>query len=165
MHRGQEGSRDVHFNLINWLFDDPYTAGSQAGLTGPEQFHYYLAWIIFCSLGLLISFYYSVEGRKRFVKNKPIERYMFDRYLGWFAVICLIAFPLIFSRAYLDAYFFAWRVWRYLWLVSLLVWAILWVVYLVRKYPKERENYVAYQNRQQYVPKKRKPKAKATPSR
>src|SRR3989442_7501212 len=73
----------MNFNLIHWLFDDPYTAGTNAGLTGPETFHYLYPWLIFCSVGVLIAFYYSVEGRKRFVKNKPIIKYMLDRYLGW----------------------------------------------------------------------------------
>ena len=143
----------MHFNLIHWLFDDPVTAGSSAGLSGPEPFHFYIPWIIFCSLGVLLAFYYSVEGRKRFFKSKPIVKYMLDRYLGWLAIICIIGYPLIFSRAYLAPYFFAWRAWRYLWLVSLLVWAIIWAIYLIRKYPKERANYLAYQKQQQYIPK------------
>jgi hypothetical protein len=155
----------MQFNLIQWLFTDPATAGSNAGLAGPETFHFYIPWIIFCSAGVLIAFYYSVEGRKRFFKSKPVEKYMLDRYLGWLAVICVIGFPLIFCRAYLTPYFFAWRVWRYLWLASLLAWAITWVVYLVRKYPKERDNYLAYQNRQKYVPKSNKRKSKAASTR
>lgn len=146
----------MHFNLIQWLFTDPGTAGANAGLTGPEPFKFYIPWLVFCSLGVLICFYYTVEGRKRFVKSKPIIKYMLDRYLGWFAVICILGYPLIFARAYLFDYFFAWRVWRYLWLLSLVVWAVLWIVYLVRKYPKERDNYIAYQRQQKYVPKSKK---------
>lgn len=148
----------MHFNLINWLFTDPCTATNcvvataTTPATPPETFHFYLPWLIFCSLGLLVAFYYSVEGRKRFVKNKPVMKYMLDRYLGWFAIICILGYPLIFSRAFLYEYFFAWRFWRYLWLVGLLVWAILWIIYLVRKYPQERDNYLAYQNRKQYIP-------------
>ena len=155
----------MQFNLIHWLFDDPYTAGSNAGLNGPETFHYYIPWIVFCSLGVLIAFYYSVEGRKRFFKSNPVVKYMLDRYLGWLAIICIIGYPLIFSRAYLAQYFFAWRVWRYLWLAALVAWAITWIVYLVRKYPKERDNYRAYQNRQQYIPKSNKRKTKTASSR
>jgi hypothetical protein len=154
----------MQFNLINWLFQDPYTAGTSAGLSGSETFHFLWPWLIFCTVGVLIFFYYSVEGRKRFVKNKPIIKYMLDRFLGWFAVICFIGYPLIFCRVFLDQYFFAWRVWRYLWLVSLLAWAVVWFVYLVRKYPKERANYVAYQNRSKYMPKKSN-KRKAVTSR
>ena len=73
--------------------------------------------------------------------------------MSWFTAICLVGYPLIFARAYLDQYFFAWRIWRYLWLLGLVAWAITWIVYLVRKYPEERANYLAYKNRQQYIPK------------
>ena len=153
----------MHFNLIQWLFTDPFTAATNGGLTVPEEpFHFYVPWLIFCSLGVLIAFYYSVEGRRRFFKNMPIIKYMLDRYIGWFSVICVLGYPIIFARAYLDAYFFAWRFWRYLWLAALVVWAITWIVYLVRKYPKERADFKAYQNRQQYVPKS---KRKVTSSR
>ncbi|MDQ2904805.1 MAG: hypothetical protein M3Y81_14790 [Chloroflexota bacterium] len=151
----------MHFNIVNWLFNDPWTAGSNAGLGGPEAFHYYIPWLVFCSVGVLICFYYAVEGRKRFVKSKPLIKYMLDRYLGWFAVICIIGYPLIFSRAYLDQYFFAWRVWRYLWLLSLVVLAVMLIVYMVRKYPAERDNWRAYQNRQQYIPSPRNSRRKA----
>ena len=150
-----------NFSLYHWLFDTPYDAGTNAGLTGSETFHYLWPWLIFCCAGLLITFYYSVEGRKRFVKNKAILKYMLDRYLGWFAVICFIGLPLIFSRVFLDQYFFAWRFWRVLWVAGLLAWAITWVVYLIRKYPAERDNFVAYQNRQQYIPKGNRRKTKA----
>jgi len=34
-------------------------------------------------------------------------------------------------------------------------------VYLVRKYPGERDNFAAYQNRQQYIPKGNRRKTKA----
>ena len=150
----------MHFDLYHWLFDDPVTAGANANLPGAEPFHFLWPWLIFCLAGLLITFYYSVEGRKRFVKDKPLIKYMLDRYLGWFAVICFIGLPLIFAREFLDAYFFAWRFWRYLWLVALLAWAVTWVVYLVRKYPQERANFLAYQNQQRYVPKPNKQSAR-----
>jgi hypothetical protein len=149
----------MHFNLIQWLFTDPCTATNCVIATGttpgvpPETFHFYVPWLIFCSLGVLIPFYYSVEGRKRFVKDKPVIKNMLDRFLGWFAIICIIGFPLIFARAYLYQYFFAWRFWRYLWLAALLAWAIIWVIYLVRKFPKEQANYQAYRKRGQYIPK------------
>jgi hypothetical protein len=145
--------------LYNWLFQDPLTAG---GGTNPEPFRFLWPYLIFCLAGLLICFYYSVEGRKRFVKDRPILKYMLDRYLGWFAVICFIGLPIIGAREALNAYFFAWRLWRYVWFVGLLTWAVLWIIYLVRKYPKEQANFVAYQNRQQYIPKGNKRKAKAT---
>src|SRR5229473_8238688 len=144
----------MHFNLIQWLFTDPFTAATNGGLSVPEEpFHFYVPWIIFCSLGVLIAFYYSVEGRKRFVKDKPVVKYMFDRFLGWFAIICIIGFPLIFARAFLYEFFFAWRFWRYLWLAGLLAWAIIWIVYLVRKFPEEQANFESYKKREQYTPK------------
>ncbi|MBE3567294.1 MAG: hypothetical protein IMW90_16375 [Thermogemmatispora sp.] len=151
----------MNFNLISWLFTDPWTAGQNAGLGGPEAFHFYVPWLIFCTAGLLICFYYAVEGRKRFFKNQAVIKYMLDRYLSWFAAICLVGYPLIFARAYLDQYFFAWRVWRYLWLLWLVGWAIWWVVYLVRKFPQEQASFVAYRQRQQYIPKSSRRKAKA----
>ncbi|HTI15718.1 MAG TPA: hypothetical protein VL461_14340 [Dictyobacter sp.] len=152
----------MHFNLISWLFTDPVTAGSNANLPGGiEPFHFTWAWLIFCLVGLLITFYYSVEGRKRFVKSKPLLKYMLDRYLGWFAVICFIGLPLEGARLYLNAYFFAWRIWRYLWLVALVVLAVHWIVYLVRSYPQERANFEAYQRRQRYMPKNNKRQARA----
>jgi len=151
----------VQFNLFNWLFQDPVTAGSSLPSGAEEQFHYFWQWLIFCGIGLLICFYYWVEARKRFVKSKPLLKYMFDRYLNWLAIICFIGIPIDLSRVALDPYFFAWRAWRYLWLLSLAIWAVLWVIYLVRKYPEERANYAAYQRRSQYIPKPSKRKAKA----
>ncbi|TMC23302.1 MAG: hypothetical protein E6J34_03355 [Chloroflexi bacterium] len=151
----------MHFDLYHWLFDDPITAASNAGQSTPEVFHYLWPWLIFCCVGLLLTFYYSVEGRKRFVKSKLLAKRMLDQYLGWFAVICFVGLPILFSRVYLEGYFFAWRVWRYLWLVALICWAITWIVYLVRKYPQERASLQAYQKRQQYISKGSKRKAKA----
>lgn len=151
----------MHFDLYHWLFDDPITAGSSAGLSGPETFHYLWPMLVFCLAGLLITFYYSVEGRKRFVKNKTLIKYMLDRYLGWFAILCFIGLPIIFGRVFLDGYFFAWRFWRYLWLAGLVAWAITWIVYLARKYPAERANYVAYQTREQYIKRNNSNKRKA----
>lgn len=149
-------------NLFRWLFEDAVTAGSNGGLSGSEPFHFLWPWLIFCIVGLLLTFYYSVEGRKRFVKSKPLAKRMLDNYLGWFAVICVVGLPLIFARVYLEGYFFAWRFWRYLWLLSLVVWAGVWIFYLVKKYPEERAGFKAYQVRQKYIPKgssKRKAKA------
>ena len=156
----------MHFNLISWLFTDPCTATGCTSGTGTsaipaETFHFYVLWIIFCIVGVLIPFYYSVEGRKRFVRNRPVAKYMFDRYLGWLAIISIIGFPLIFSRYYLYEYFFAWRFWRYAWLAGLLAWAIVWIVYRVRKYPQERDSWLARENIKQYLPKNNKRKARA----
>lgn len=155
----------MNFNLFTWLFTDPYTAGTNAGQSGPETFHFYIPWIIFCSLIILVAFYYSVEGRKRFFKSRPVLKYVLDRYLSWLSVIGVIGFPLIFSRAYLAGYFFAWRFWRYFWLAALLFWVVKLTLYLVRKYPQEKASYLAYQNNQKYIPKGNKRKARAASSR
>lgn len=151
----------MHFNLANWLFQDPCTAtGCFAGGPAEEVFHFYPQWIVFCALGILVAFYYSVEGRKRFTKNRPWVKYMLDRYLGWLAVICVIGLPLIFSRAYLDQFFFAWRAWRYTWLLGLVVWGILFLVHRVTKYRQEKEYYTHMQKRDQYIPKSSKQSGK-----
>ena len=144
------------FNIFNWLFQDAITAGGP-NPDGSETFHYFWQYLVLCGVGLLIWFYYWVEGRKRFVKNKPVLKYMLDRYLNWLAIICFIGIPIDLARFVLPGYFFAWRFWRYLWLAALVVWAVLWIVYLVRKYPSEKASYIAYRGREQYV---RKPKRK-----
>lgn len=140
----------MHFDLYHWLFDDPVTAGSNAGMSGAEPFHFLWPWLIFCCAGLLLSFYYSVEGRKRFVKGKPAMKYMLDRYIGWFAIICFIGLPLIGARVALDGYFFAWRFWRYLWIVGMIVWAVLFLLHYIRKYPQEKAYYSSVQNQRKY---------------
>lgn len=153
----------MHFNLISWLFQDPCSAtGCYDGGPAPETFHFYPLWIAFCALGVLVAFYYSVEGRKRFTRTRPWIKYMLDRYLGWLAIICIIGGPLIFSRAYLDQYFFAWRAWRYFWLIGLLVWGILFLVHRFRVYPQERDYYVNQRKRDQYIPRGNKRKAAAS---
>src|SRR5260221_11105535 len=101
----------MHFNLIQWLFTDPCTATncvvgtSTAAGTPPETFHFYIPWLIFCSVGVLLCFYYSVEGRKRFVKNKQVIKYMLDRVLCWFHVISMIGYSLRFALPYLYDHF------------------------------------------------------------
>ncbi len=144
----------MHLNLINWLFQDPCTAtGCYSGGPAPEAFHYYPLWIIFCALGLLVTFYYSVEGRKRFTKGRPALKYMLDRYFTWLAIICIIGFPLIGARAALYQYFFAWRFWRYAWVLALVIWAILFIVHRFRRYTQERDYYQHLEKRNQYMPK------------
>jgi uncharacterized membrane protein len=162
----------MKFNLIQWLFTDPCTATGSSCTAGavppPETFHFLIPWTIFCIIGVLIPFYYYVEGRKRFVKDKHAVKNMLDRFLGWLAIICILGFPLIFARIFLYEYFFAWRVWRYLWLAGLLAWAIVWIVYLIRKFPREKAYYLEKEKRDKYIPKSSKSKnarRKATSSR
>jgi len=125
------------FNIFNWLFQDAITAGGPNS-DGSEVFHYFWPYLIFCGVGLLIWFYYWVEGRKRTVKHTHYPKEMLDRFLNWLAIICFIGIPIDLAREVLDGYFFAWRFWRYLWLVALLVWAVVWIVYLVKKFPEDR---------------------------
>jgi hypothetical protein len=155
------GRVSVQFNLFSWLFTDPITAGSSLP-SGEEQFHYFWSWMIFCCVGLLVCFYYWVEARKRFVKDKPWLKYMLDRYLNWLAIICFVGIPIDLARVALDPYFFAWRIWRYLWLLAMAVWVVLWAIHLLRRYPAERAYYIAQRKRSQYMPKpSSKHKAKA----
>jgi small-conductance mechanosensitive channel len=139
----------MSFNIFNWLFQDPITAGGPNS-DGSEVFHYFWPYLIFCGVGLLIWFYYWVEGRKRTVKHTHYPKEMLDRFLNWLAIICFIGIPIDLAREVLDGYFFAWRFWRYLWLVALLVWAVVWVVYLVRVFPRQWRNEVGVGTQRSY---------------
>jgi hypothetical protein len=86
---------------------------------------------------------------------------MLDRYLGWLAILCIIAIPLIASRAALDQFFFAWRIWRYLWLLGVVIWAVLFALHRFRKYPEERDYYLHLKKREQYIPKNNRRKSAA----
>jgi hypothetical protein len=140
-------------NLYQWLFTAP-------GSTG-EVFHFYVPWIIVCSLGVIVPFYYSVEGRKRFVKNHPIERHFLDKIMGWSVILALCGFLLMAMRYLVPDEFFAWRVWRYLWGVICLGVAGRYIYYLVRYYPKERAQYRREQVMKQYYPR---PRARSRPA-
>jgi hypothetical protein len=142
----------MQFNLFHWLFDDAVTAGSNGNLPGAEPFHYFWPYLIACGVGLLIWFYYWVEGRKRFVKHTHYPKEMLDRYLNWLAIICFIGIPIALARVVLPGYFFAWRFWRYLWLVALLVWAVWWIVYLVRVFPEQWRREVGANSNKVYNP-------------
>lgn len=157
-------------NIIKWLFTDPQTACIDAtaaskvcaaikGATGPqyvEVFHFYLPWLIFCALGLLIPLYYTLEGRKRFVKGnlllkRNLDRFM-DHHLPWLAGVGLM---LVAFRYAADSSFLAWRAWRYAWLAWGLGLAIFWGVYLVRRFPQESAYYKRYHTLMRYVPRSR----------
>jgi small-conductance mechanosensitive channel len=134
------------FNLSDWLFDAGM--GPDGGL---EDFRYFFPFLIVCGVGLLIWFYYWVEGRKRFIKkgNYPLKD-MLDRYLNWLAVICFVGIPIALSRVALQGFFFAWRFWRILWVVALLVWAVLWIIYFVRVYPEKKAQKVWLDKQREY---------------
>jgi hypothetical protein len=135
----------MQFNLYQWLFDDAIA-----------PFHYFWPYLIACGVGLLIWFYYWVEGRKRFIKSRHALKYMLDRYLNWLAIICFVGVMIDLSRWALEGYFFAWRFWRYLWLVSLLVWAVFFVIHRVRRYPLDLAYFKKQERDSIYLPKSKK---------
>lgn len=144
--------------IIQWLFTDPTTAG---GADGPEAFHFFLPWIIFCGLGILIPFYYWVEGRKRFFKKNVLNKQLMDKYMNKWVVIALVGWPLIGARAYLDSTPLAWRVWRWAWLIWVAVVAVRLIYYLIAKYPEERQDYLRNARLLEYFPKPRETKSKS----
>ncbi len=143
--------------IIAWLFTDPVTAGNGTGQgpAGPEQFHFYLPWLIFCILGLLIPFYYWVEARKRFFKKNILNKRLMDKYMNKLVIIALVGWPLIASRWLLDSTPLAWRFWRYLWLLWLVVVAARLLKYLIQDYPEERLEYLRTARLMEYFPKPR----------
>jgi hypothetical protein len=165
-------------NLIKWLFTDPMTACVDA--TAPtkscqavsvngttqyvEVFHFYPLWIALCVAGLLVYFYYNVEGRKRFVKGHALHKYMFDKITNEVALWALVGPFLIFGRWALDSSFFAYRFWRYAWLAWLAGIGIYWLVFLLRRYPGELAAHRAHHTMRRYMPDprgKRRPAVKA----
>ncbi len=145
-------------DIIKWLFTDPVTAGG--GLTGTEQFHFYLPWIIFCALGLLVPFYYWVEGRKRFFKKNVLNKRLMDKYMNKWVIMALVGWPLIGARFLLDSTPLSWRAWRYIWLIWVGVVIVRLVFYLVVKYPDERADYLRNARLLEYFPKPRDTKGK-----
>jgi len=143
--------------IIQWLFTDPVTAG---GGNGTETFHFYLPWIIFCALGLLVPFYYWVEGRKRFFKKNVLNKRLMDKYMNKLLYIALVGWPLIACRYLLDSTPLAWRFWRYLWLLWLAVVTVRLLWYLVRHYPEDRQDYLRNARLLEYFPKPRDTKTK-----
>lgn len=131
--------------LYQWLFTDAVTENS--------TFHFYVPWLIACALALIIPFYYSVEGRKRFLRDRPIERRLLDKLMGWAFVLAIIALILMGMRWLLDSTFFSWRAWRYLWLLACLAVVGRYGYYLIRRYPKERADWRRRQVELQYRPK------------
>ena len=141
--------------IIAWLFTDPLTAGTANGGANSEQFHFYLPWIIFGALGLLIPFYYWVEGRKRFFKKNVLNKRLMDKYMNKWVIIALVGWPILGARYLLDSTPLAWRFWRYLWLLWLVVVASRLLFYLVARYPEERLDYLRNARLLEYFPKPR----------
>jgi hypothetical protein len=135
--------------IYNWLFTTPGTGA---------VFHFYVPWLIVCSLGIIAPFYYSVEGRRRFLRDRPIERNLLDHVMSWAIILALCGFLLMGLLYVVPNEFFAWRAWRYLWGLVCLGVAARYIFYLVRRYPKERAQYRREQVMRQYYPK---PKARS----
>jgi len=133
--------------IYQWLFTDPASTG--------EVFHFYIPWLVVCGLGIVVPFYYSVEGRKRFLRDHPIERYQLDKLMGWAVVLAICGLILMLLRYVVPGEFFAWRVWRYLWGLVCLGVAGRYIYYLVRRYPKERAEHRRQQVMKQYYPRPR----------
>jgi hypothetical protein len=154
----------MKFNLIQWLFTDPCTAGGgpasgNSDCPNPEQFHFWVPWLIIC-VGLIVFWgYYQVEGRRRIFGNHALHKSIFDRMLNAYAVIGLVGLIVMFFRWAADSSLFAWRFWRYAWLVWLLAVTVRWGIYFIFKYKSELDSYRAYRTHQRYVPQ---PKSKRT---
>jgi hypothetical protein len=146
--------------IITWLFTDPATAGGGTGLGpgGDELFHFYVPWIIFCALGLMVPFYYWVEGRKRFFKKNILNKRLMDKYMNKWVVIALVGWPLIGARWLLDTTPLSWRFWRYLWLIWLVENVVRLLYYLIVKYPDQRQEYLRNARLLEYFPKPRESK-------
>ncbi len=138
--------------IIQWLFTDPATAGGN-GPGGTEQFHFYIPWLIFLFLGILIPFYYWVEGRKRFFKKNVLNKRLMDKYINKYLIITLVGWPILGARWLLPGTPLAWRFWRYAWLVWVAVVAFRLLFYLVARYPEERRDYLRNERLLQYFPK------------
>lgn len=154
----------MKFNLIQWLFTDPCTAGGgpASGNTdcpNPEQFHYYAIWLAFCIGFLVIWGYYQIEGRRRLVSGHAVNKRIFDKMLNNLAVIGLVGLFIIFFRWAADSSLFAWRAWRYAELLWLAAIAIRWAIYFIFRYKDDLEGYRSYRTHQKYVPQ---PKTKRT---
>lgn len=120
--------------IVAFLFQDPQTAG---GFGTPETFHFYVPWIIACALGLLVPFYYFVEGRKRFFGSHTLHKALLDRFFNQMWPIALVGWFLIGARYALDSSLFSWRFWRYGWLLWIAIYLGYWIFYMARRYPND----------------------------
>jgi hypothetical protein len=151
-------------DLISKLFTDPCTAGGgpasgNTSCPNPEQFHFWWQWLAFCIGIIVIWFYYWVEGRRRLFGNHALNKGIVDRLLYNFGVIAVVGLFIIFFRWAADSSLFAWRFWRYAWLVWLAVITVRWAIYFMFKYKNELDTYQWQQTHQKYLPQ---PKSKRT---
>ena len=155
-------------NLFQWLFTDPMTACVNAtsassicaavktstGTQYVEVFHYWIPWIVVVALGLLVPVYYWLEGRRRLVKGRslPLHKILADKFINQLALWAFVALFIMFGRFALDSSFFAWRLWRYLWLAWAAGIGVYWLIYYARHYQGHRNQYLTRQMLNQYVP-------------
>ncbi len=137
---------------MGWLFTDPVTAGT-AGKA--EVFHFYVPWIIVCTLGLLIPMYYFGEGRRRFFGRNALNRYQMNKLMRQIWPWALVGWFLIFARFALDDSLFAWRFWRYAWVAWAVVIAGRWLYYLFFRYGADRAAYLRQRTLERYYPQPR----------
>lgn len=148
--------------IVAWLFTDPVSAGASTPSGHPEVFHYYLPWMIFCGLGLLLPLYYALEGRRRFFGHHTLHKYLMTKFMNQLWPLALVGWILIGARYGLDSSLFAWRVWRYGWLVWLAIIAVYWGLYFTRHYSRHLERHRLDLVNSQYIPQ---PKAKKRTAR
>jgi hypothetical protein len=129
---------------------DPQTATGDP--SHPEVFHYTWQWLAVCGIILLVWFYYQVEGRKRFFGTNWLLKGIFDKMLNQYGLIAFVGPFIWFARVAMDSSFFSWRLWRYGWLLWLVVVTGYWAYYFAFRYKAERDSYRAYQIKQQYIP-------------
>lgn len=140
-------------HIVQWLFTDPITASGDAA--HPEQFHFWVPWIIFCALGLLVPFYYWVEGRRRFFGSHTLHKGMMDKIMNQLALIAFVGWFVMGARAFMDSSLFSWRVWRYGWLLWIAIVVGYWVYFMIRRYPRLLDKHRYQRTMQQYIPKSR----------
>lgn len=144
-------------HIVQFLFTDPVSAGAQTASGKPEVFHFYLPWIIVCVLGLLIPFYYWMEGRRRFFGSHTVNKYVLDKMMNQLALWAFVGPFVMFGRWAMDSSLFSWRIWRYLWALWAVILVVYWAIFFVRTYPKMLRDYKYRRTMEKYIPQ---PKAK-----
>jgi hypothetical protein len=129
---------------------DPQTATGDPA--HPEQFHFAWQWLALCGIILLIWFYYQVEGRKRFFGSNWLLKGIFDKIANQYSLLAFVGPFILAGRIFLDSSFFSWRIWRYGWLLWLVILTVYWAYYFAFRFKAERDGYRAYQIKQQYIP-------------
>ena len=140
-------------NLIAWLFTDPYTEGTNAGLPGATPINL-TPWLILIGIGLLLPIYYKAEGRRRmpFIKDNGVRKYFLDGMSDQLIAWAMVGLPVIFFRWALNQSFFSWRIWHVAWVAWLVGIVIYWVYYFIRVYPSHKFAYAKQIERSKFLP-------------